>query len=76
MAKRKATVGEKIVAKVFTEPDPHLAKTIDAAVRRAVREAFKAGIEYEAYSGGTQRYIQLDITDKLNTKYGTKLGGA
>ena len=66
--KRKATVGGKIVAKVFTEPDQHLAKTIDAAVRRAVREAFVAGKMYS--------YGKYELADRLSIKYGTKLGGA
>lgn len=81
MAKtRKATAGEKIVRKhgpfVHRDTKVPLTKDIDALVRRAVRETWKARGEYsKAIADDTYGWGEIcDVTrERIERKYRVKL---
>lgn len=76
----RATVGDRIAAKASAEfgypgdvPIEDLARRIDTAIKRAVREGFGWGRNYELckQQGDTKQMAQS--REHINTTYGTRI---
>lgn len=80
---KPATVGDKISQwysgwttnsdPETTSPDPYLARRIDVAVRRAVKEGFNTGRQYTIQIEQCRDQQAFDIASELERKYNVKL---
>ncbi len=75
VVKKRETVGERLVrgkvlmVAVRAGYDTEVARVIDAAIRRAVKEAWN----YGEYAGRCDGHKRADMQDHIEKRYGVKL---
>lgn len=82
MAKKRATVGESIAKRWMVIDDGGgtvenatrtLARRIDAAIKRAVREAWMKRALHDLHKQLGDGHASMDVRNRVSTMYGVKL---